>query len=271
MKKIISMLAMTSVAALAAAPVLAADTAPGSVALSAQASNTCAIGKVIGTSVGTGVAQAAASWGGGAIGDDAATFTDAAGTRSVSWGQLFDPATARVAAADFGGSNMDDLNAGRQMAEISFRAYCNYASTRIALRSQKGGMRLASLPAVAVGSTFRNAINYRAVASWGRGSGSGNDANYVNTGTTSLGGGADNGNRFGDTGGVAGGAWTTGGTSAVARNSTVNLRVGVKNGMIVPEAGYTTGASGTNQATNNDPFLAGTYTDTLTVRIGVGF
>ncbi|WP_222930912.1 hypothetical protein, partial [Microcystis aeruginosa] len=133
------------------------------------------------------------------------------------------------------------------------------------LRSSNGGMRLVNAsgaivapPPVAGDQPFRNAINYRAVARWG--------------GVNSSNG--NNGSRFGDTsGGTAGGAWTTGGVSTEARNATVSLRIGPKNSMIVPAASYTNPAAGGPNlgAANTVPFLAGTYGDTLTVRLGASF
>ena len=252
------------------APALAVVSASGGTSVAATAANTCAIGKISSISVGTGIngSDSGTNWGDVSSGQ---SFSDNAGVRAVSWANLFNPTTAVIAAADYAGSNMDDSAASRQMIVLSFPAFCNYATTRVALKSAKGGMRLASLPSVAPGSLFRNAIAYRAVASWGRGSAAGDSSAYVNSGTTGTGGGSDNGNVFGSTGGTAAGAWTPNGNSSAARNATVNLRIAPKLGMIVPTTGYTSGTSGAAQTSNTLPFLAGTYTDTLSVRVGNSF
>lgn len=260
-------------------PAYAKGTAGAGSTIEATTPEICSIGNVTSIQVGDGVngSDSGTTWSN--LGSSQSFQADA-GVRAVTWSKLFDPATARIAAENVSGPNMDSSNnAAVQMISMYFPAHCNYADTRIALKSTKGGMRLAALPANIIGN-FRNAIDYRAVASWGRAASpatalAGDNANYVNTGQSTLGGSADNGNRFGSTaGGIAAGAWTPNGTSTTPRNATVNLRIKPSEGMVVPAAGYLTGASGvrlTGANANDLPFLAGTYSDTLVVRIGKSF
>ena len=194
----------------------------------------------------------------------------------MTWNGLFNPTTAVIAADKLFTSVQDDVETPSvKGVSMYFPAYCNYANTKIRLKSAKGGMRLTALPANVVGN-FRNAINYRAGATWGRSANSASalpgdnlPGSYVSTGTNGPDIPSFNGKNFGSD--LAGGVWTAGGDATAARNATVNLRIRPRAGMSLPAATYFTGALGTALTDNTLPFLAGTYSDTLSVRVGTSF
>jgi hypothetical protein len=207
MKKLLMMAAAAAVILPMGAQ--AADTASGSVTLSAAAPNTCAIRGISGADVTTPFSNTAGG-------------TDSASVAIAFGGSAVDPLTARAI---------------ETTKSLTLDAFCNYAHV-VQLQSANGGLTNTATPQV-VGS-FARRIQYDAKLILWNSDNAGDTlaalpaAGEVNSGTASL------------TNGTASSVTTP------VNRSTAQVQI-------------------TTRAGTDNPLLAGTYGDTLRIRLGTGF
>ena len=206
MKKLLMMAAAAAVILPMSAQ--AADSATGTVNLSANANNTCAIR---GISAGAGTTLSSLP------------FADTAGAASAT------------VALSLGDDAMNQTTAltSSTIKNLTLSAFCNYATHNVSLRSANGGLTNAATTSTV--GTFNRRIEYTAnITGW-------------------------------DTSAVA--SLTANGvvTDATASQDTATSPVTAATNVTNANLAITTTANATA------PLLAGSYTDTLTIRLGAAF
>ncbi|MGB5336901.1 MAG: hypothetical protein WBN07_14880 [Woeseiaceae bacterium] len=210
------------------------DTAQFQLDLTADVPQTCFIAD---TPTGGGYATFAAGGSGPAAAVNGNTLTFPAA--------LVNPVTAGAAWPDYFGSNFDTAPG----TTITFTAVCNFAGAQVDMSTQNAGLRLQNPPSTVVGG-FSDAISYAARLRW-----NGDGVGTMKTGPSNPGNG--------------GGSLVTTPGGSIAPTTVADPTNAVMNLRIRPRKAH---EFGTGDPVNGDrdafPLLAGTYTDTLTIRFG---
>jgi hypothetical protein len=235
MKKLIL---ASSLAMALAAPAMASETAEGVLSLEGSVAQTCYVASDPSGSITSG--------GTGSVTTSGGAPTDATSV-TASWdsASIINPTTAAAAWGDYNGANFD-VNTAR--AVINFNAVCNFASSSVSLTSANAGLRnLGAPPSV---GDFADAISYSVRARW----------NGDGVGTAKF-GPSNPGNGGGTLVMAPGGSVTN--AVALPTNAPMNLTIRFRK---AHKAG--SGAPVESGERADFPLLAGTYSDTLTVRFG---
>jgi hypothetical protein len=220
-----------------ATPAFAADTATADLTMSSTVPQTCYIASnptattPAGTFTGTTNAPTATSNG------NVVTWTS---------GNIINQTTAAAAWGDYGGANMDPVNG--QKAVITFTAVCNFAGSQVTVSNANGGLKNQS--GFATVGNFANAISYYTRVRW-----NGNNVNTSKFGPVNPGNG---GGTFVAPGG-------TSGATTVALPTNANMSVELK---LRAAHRADTNAPIASGDLASFPLLAGTYSDTMTLRFG---
>jgi len=210
------------------------DSAQFELGMSAQVDNTCFIAD-------TPTANGLAAFTAGGSGPTASLTGN-----TVVFPAMANPVTATPNWPDYAGGNWNTAAA----TKINFTAVCNFANSTVQMTTAKAGMRLESPPASVVGQ-FADAISYGAQVSW-----NGSVVGNFKTGPSNPG---PSGNNL----------VTAPGGSSPAFNvmypTNANMQLNVRP-FVAHEFG--TGARIKHADRGDYPLLAGTYSDTLTLRFG---
>jgi len=171
---------------------------------------------------------------------------DGAGTYTPSSNTTVNNLVDVTASLNFGDLLMNQTNANTNASaansghDFYLRAFCNYAGHTVSLKSANGGLINTTGPQIAAGSTFNKRIPYQAeIRDW-------NSGPFAVLNAT--GAGADGSLTNADVRTVTASSLIT---EKAVNNDNSSIRI--------------------TTAANSTPLLAGTFSDTLTVRLGSAF